>query len=175
MRAMTDRRFATIIAITLLVVTVASRLVPHPWNFTPMIAVALFAGARLERTWTAVVAVAACLALGDLAVGVFPYDGMAWVYVPMLAIALVGRVLVKRRTVTATIIAALGAGFLFFVVSNFGVWLGSMYPHTLAGLGECYTAALPFYRNQIVGDLVFTGALFGLHALALDLRARALA
>ena len=175
MRAMTERRFATVVALLLLVVTVASRVVPHPWNFTPMLAVALFAGARLERAWIAVVAVAACLALGDVAVGVFPYAGMAWVYVPMLAIVLVGRLLVTRRTITATVIAALAGGLVFFVVSNAGVWLGAMYPHTLGGLAECFAAGLPFYRNQIAGDLVFTGALFGLHALALNLRARALA
>jgi hypothetical protein len=173
--AMTDRRFATCIALLLLVVAVASRLVPHPWNFTPMIAVALFAGARLERAWLAVLAVAACLALGDLSVGVFPYDGMAWVYAPMLAIALLGRALVARRTVTATIAVALASGLVFFVVSNFGVWLGTLYPHSAAGLADCYVAALPFYRNQIAGDLVFTGALFGLHALALNLRTRAVA
>ncbi|MBV8759055.1 MAG: hypothetical protein JO257_17335 [Deltaproteobacteria bacterium] len=172
---MTDRRFATLIAISLLVVTVASRLVPHPWNFTPMIAVALFAGARIERGWAAMLAVVGCLALGDLAIGVFPYDGMIWVYAPMLAIALVGRLLVTRRSALATLVAALGAGLLFFVVSNFGVWLGTLYAHTPAGLADCYIAALPFYRNQIVGDLVFTGALFGLHAAAMNLRARAVA
>ncbi len=172
---MTDRRFATYIAIALLAVTVASRVIPHPWNFTPMIAIALFAGARLERAWLAALAVLACLALGDVAVGVFPYSGMAWVYAPMLAIALLGRTLVTRRTLPATLVAALGAGALFFVVSNFGVWLGALYPHTPAGLADCYVAALPFYRNQIVGDLLFTAALFGLHALAIGLRARALA
>lgn len=169
---MSDRRFATCVALVLLVLTVASRIAPHPWNFTPMIAVALFAGARLERAWLAVLAVAACLALGDLAVGVFPYDGMVWVYAPMLAIALLGRVLVTRRSVVATAVAALGGGLVFFVVSNFGVWLGTMYPHSASGLADCYVAALPFYRNQIVGDLLFTGALFGSHAFAVSLRAR---
>ncbi|HKT96923.1 MAG TPA: DUF6580 family putative transport protein, partial [Paraburkholderia sp.] len=111
------------------------------------------AAAALRRA--AMPAVAACLALGDLAVGVFPYDGMAWVYAPMLAIALLGRTLVARRTVRATIAAALASGLVFFVVSNFGVWLGTLYPHSASGLADCYVAALPFYRNQIVGDLVF--------------------
>jgi hypothetical protein len=175
MRRMSDRRFATLVALLLCVLAVASRVAPHPWNFTPMIAVALFAGARISRAWLAAVAVLACLALGDLAVGAFPYGGMEWVYGPMLAVVLIGRVLTTRRTVLATLLAALAGGFVFFVISNFGVWLGDMYPHTPGGLAECYIAALPFYRNQIVGDLVFTGALFGLHALALDLRARVLA
>jgi len=175
MRLMTDRRFASLVALLLLVIAVASRVVPHPWNFTPMIAVALFAGARLPRAWMAAVATLGCLALGDLAVGVFPYEGMYWVYAPMLAVALIGRTLVGRRTISATLVAAIASGLVFFIVSNFGVWLGDMYPHSAAGLVDCYVAALPFYRNQIVGDLVFTGGLFGLHALALDLLARALA
>jgi len=170
---MSDRRFATCVALALLVLTVASRIAPHPWNFTPMIAVALFAGARIERGWIAMLAVAACLVLGDVAVGVFPYAGMAWVYAPMLAIALLGRTLVTRRSLVATLVAALGAGLVFFVVSNFGVWLSPMYPHSASGLADCYIAGLPFYRNQLVGDVAFTGALFGLHAAALNLRAYA--
>ena len=172
---MPARRFATFVALALCILAVASRIAPHPWNFTPMIAVALFAGARIGNVWLGALATVACLALGDVALGVFPYGGMAWVYGAIVAVALIGGVLAKRRTVTATVACALAAGFVFFVVTNFGVWLGDMYPHTWSGLGDCYIAALPFYRNQVIGDLVFTGALFGLHALAIELRARATA
>jgi hypothetical protein len=175
MPRMSDRRFASLVALLLCVVAVASRVVPHPWNFTPMLAVALFAGARLANVWVAAVATLACLALGDVAVGVFPYGGMEWVYGSMLVVALIGRTLTARRTVVATVVAALAGGLAFFVISNFGVWLGEMYPHTPSGLADCFVAAVPFYRNQLVGDLVFTGALFGLHALAVDVRARATA
>lgn len=171
---MTDRRFATIVAAVLVVVAAASRAVPHPWNFTPMIAVALFGGARLARWWIASLAVLGCLALGDLAIGVFPYAGMEWVYGSMLLVVAIGRV-ARDRGVTGALVGALAGGAVFFVVTNFAVWLGSMYPHTGAGLVECYTAALPFYRNQIAGDLLFTGALFGAHALALSVRRTALA
>jgi hypothetical protein len=62
---------------------------------------------------------------------------------------------------------------IFFVVSNFGVWLQSgMYPHTLAGLADCYTLALPFFRNTLTGDLVYSGLLFGAYAFATRLAAR---
>lgn len=172
---MSDRTFATIIAFLLVIITAASRVIPHPWDFTPMIAVALFAGARIQRGWLAGLAVLGCLALGDVAIGYFPYGGMAWVYGAMLLVVAMGRLLRTRTGVVATLLAALGGGFAFFVITNFGVWLGSLYPHTLAGLGECYVAAIPFYRNQIAGDLVFSGALFGLYALALDLRRRVVA
>ena len=172
---MSDRTFATIIAFLLVIITAASRVIPHPWDFTPMIAVALFAGARIQRGWLAGLAVLGCLALGDVAIGYFPYGGMEWVYGAMLLVVAMGRLVRTRTGLLAPVLGALGGGFAFFVITNFGVWLGSLYPHTLAGLGECYVAAIPFYRNQIVGDLVFSGALFGLYALALDLRRRVVA
>lgn len=172
---MTDRTFATITAVLLVIITAASRVIPHPWDFTPMIAVALFAGARIQRGWLAGLAVLGCLALGDIAIGYFPYGGMAWVYGAMLLVVALGRPLRTRTGLLAPVLGALGGGFAFFVITNFGVWLGSLYPHTLAGLGECYVAAIPFYRNQIVGDLVFSGALFGLYALAIDVRRRVVA
>lgn len=170
---MSDRAFATVIAIALVIAAAASRVVPHPWNFTPMIAVALFAGARVERGWLAIAATLGCLALGDLAVGVFPYDGMIWVYGSIALVVVLGRTLRTRRGVVAPLVAALGGGFAFFVITNLAVFASPMYPHSLAGLGTCFVAALPFYRNQIVGDLAFTGALFGLHAAALAWRTRA--
>jgi uncharacterized protein DUF6580 len=163
--------FASLAALLLMMLAVASRVLPHPWNFTPMIAIALFGGARLARGWVAAAATIACLALGELAVGVFPYAGMAWVYGSMIAIALMGRALQTRAGWAAPLVAALGAGLLFFLVTNFGFWAaGTLYARTLSGLVECYGAALPFYRNQLVGDLLFTGALFGLHAAAVHVR-----
>ena len=170
---MTDRAFATLVAVLLVVLAAASRVVPHPWNFTPMIAVALFAGARIERSWLAAIAVAGCLALGDIALGAFPYGGMAWVYGSMMLVVATGRLLRARTGMLATLVAALGAGFVFFVVTNFAVFIGGgLYPRTAAGLLECYVAAVPFYRNQIVGDVLFTSALFGLYAAAITLRRR---
>lgn len=170
---MTDRAFATLVAVLLVVLAAASRVVPHPWNFTPMIAVALFAGARIERSWLAAIAVVGCLALGDILLGAFPYGGIEWVYGSMLLVVAAGRLLRTRTGLVATLLAALGAGFGFFVVTNFAVFIGgALYPRTAAGLVECYTAALPFYRNQIVGDVVFTSALFGAYAFAISIRRR---
>lgn len=172
MRAMTNRTFAAVVAVSLVVLTAASRVAPHPWNFTPMIAVALFGGARIARPWLAALAVLGCLALGDLALGFFPYDGMEWVYGAMLLVVAIGRLLRTRSSILATLVGALGAGALFFFVTNFAVFTGTMYPHTFTGLVECYTAALPFYRNQIAGDLLFTTALFGAYAIAISIKTR---
>jgi hypothetical protein len=170
---MTDRAFALLVAVLLVVIAAASRVIPHPWNFTPMIAVALFAGARIERSWLAAIAVTACLALGDIALGAFPYSGMAWVYGSMLLVVAAGRLVRTRSGIAAPLVGALCAGFVFFLVTNFAVFVsGGLYPRTTAGLVECYTAALPFYRNQIVGDVLFTSALFGAYAAAITLRRR---
>ena len=72
------------------------------------------------------------------------------------------------RKVTALRVAAgvVAAPTLFFLLSNFAVWLGGMYAHTFAGLAQCYTLALPFYRNDLVSTGVTAVALFGLPALA---------
>jgi hypothetical protein len=169
---MSDRAFATVIALFLVVVAVASRVAPHPWNFTPMIAVALFAGARIARWWLAGLAMLGCLALSDLALGMFPYDGFQWVYAAFVVVVAIGRLLRRRPALHTTLLAALASGFVFFVVTNLAVFAGTLYPHTWAGLVQDFTAALPFYRNQIAGDLLFTGALFGLHAAATSLYAR---
>jgi hypothetical protein len=169
---MTDRTFAAVIAVALVMLAAASRVVPHPWNFTPMIAVALFGGARIARPWLSVAAVLGCLALGDIAIGLFPYEGMAWVYGSMALVVVVGRLLRTCATAVATLVAALGAGAVFFIITNFAVFTGSTYPHTFRGLVACYTAALPFYRNQIAGDLLFTTVLFGAYAVAISLRTR---
>jgi hypothetical protein len=171
---MTDRRFATLVAAALVVLAAASRAVPHPWNFTPMVAVALFGGARLPRWWIAALAVLGCLALGDIVIGVFPYEGMAWVYGSMAAVVAIGHA-VRDRGMLGALLGALAGGALFFAITNFAVWTGALYPHSAHGLLDCYTAALPFYRNQIAGDLLFTGALFGAHALAVSARRAALA
>jgi len=170
---MDSKRFASLLATVMIFAAAGSRLVPHPWNCTPLIALALFAGARLDRTGWAVAATLGSLALGDLALGSFPYPGMAWVYLTAAAIVLLGRTLRPRVALAATLTAALGGGFVFYAVTNFGVWTaGQLYPRTWAGLASCYVAGLPFYRNQVAGDVVFTAVLFGLQWLGTSIHAR---
>jgi hypothetical protein len=164
--------FAARIAAVLLVALAASRVVPHAWNFTPLVAIALFGGARLERTSSGIALTLGALAASDLVLGNFPYAGMAWVYGAVVAIVVLGRTL-RGRGVAAAFAAALAGGALFFVVTNFGVWLaGELYARTAAGLVACYVAAVPFYRAQIAADAIYTVALFGAHSLAVAIHAR---
>jgi len=162
------------LAVLLVLVAVVSRVVPHPWNLTPLVAIALFGGATCERTGSAAAMTLGALALGDAALGYFPYEGMAWVYGASVGVVLVGRILRMLRSrygAAPALIASLAGGGLFYIVTNFGVWAtGHLYPRTAAGLVACYAAAVPFYRHQIVGDLVYTAWLFGALEVAHRLR-----
>ncbi|MBV8845315.1 MAG: hypothetical protein JO307_21110 [Bryobacterales bacterium] len=147
----------------------AARLLPHPWNFTPLIAIGLFAGARARRAVTGVLAVLLSLALSDIVLGF--HRGFEWVYAAALIPVLLGR-LARSRGFISIAAAALASSLSFFVVTNFAVWAaGQLYPRTLAGLGACYVAALPFYGNQFAGDVFYTVLMFGGYALLARRRA----
>jgi hypothetical protein len=162
----TDRSMETKIAVALVIAAAISRVVPHPWNFTPLTAIALFCGVRFRSPVAAIVTPLLALTVGDLALGLFPYEGMMWVYLATALIVTLG-LLARPKSVVTSSLFGLGGGLLFFAVTNFGVWAtGHLYPNTTAGLAACYAAAIPFYRSQIVADVLFTLALFGSHALA---------
>ena len=141
------------------------RLVPHPPNFSPIDAMALFSGAYLGRRGIAFVAPLAALLLSDLVLGF--YHGMATVYATVALIVVVGWWLSARRTPLRIGAAAIVGSVLFFVITNFGMWLFSgFYPLTGAGLAACYVAAIPFFQNTVAGDLFYAAILFGGFALA---------
>jgi hypothetical protein len=137
------------------------RIAPHLPNFAPIGAIALFGGGVLPLPWSVLVPVAA-MGLSDVVLGYYP--GMVWVYGSFILIALLGRAaLQQRRTVVRIAGTALGASALFFVVTNFGEWLGPLYPHTWDGLRAAYIAAIPFFRNTALSDIGYSLALFGLY------------
>lgn len=156
-------RFAVL---TLLVLAAAaSRLAPHPPNFSPVAALALFAGAHFADRRAAFGVPLAGLLLSDLALGF--YSGMAWVYGSFALIVCLGLALRARRTFWPVTSAALAGSVLFFAVTNFGVWAaGGLYPRTGGGLGACYAAAIPFFQHTLAGDLSYAALLFGVFALA---------
>ena len=143
---------------------VVARLVPHPPNVTPLTALALFGGAYLSKRWSIALPLLILL-FGDLFIGLHSVIAFTW-----SSFALVGLIgwWVRRQPRAARLVpAALLGSTVFFLLSNFGVWLmghGALYPQTLQGLGACYVAALPFYRNALFGDLVYTFSIFGLYA-----------
>jgi hypothetical protein len=151
--------------VLLTVISILSRLLPHPANFTTIGATALFAGSKITGVWKYLLPLIAML-LTDLLIGF--HDTMLYVYISIvLAIVIGERALTGKPTVSRLATVALVNSTLFFVITNFGVWLsGTLYPQTGAGLVESYVMGLPFWRNMMAADIVFTVGFFKLYQLA---------
>jgi hypothetical protein len=155
-----------LVAITCLILAAAaSRVIPHPPNFTPITAIALFGGAYFSKKWLAFLVPLSSLLLSNLVLG---YGvGSYVVYASFALVVSIGLLLRRRRSGLAIGAAALASSVLFFLVTNFGVWFfDNMYPKTGAGLIMCYTAAIPFFKNAVLGNAFYTVVLFGGFALA---------
>jgi hypothetical protein len=153
-----------LVLISMILMAAASRLIPHPPNVTTLTAVALFGGAYFFDRRLAFVVPLTALFLSDLVLGF--YRHMEVVYLSFALIVSIGLLLQKRRTALPIAGAALASSVLFFVITNFGVWaFDALYPRTLAGLVACYVAAIPFFQNTLLGDLLYTAVLFGGFAL----------
>jgi hypothetical protein len=162
---MTATHSRIIALLSAIAVAAALRLVPHPPNFTPIGAMALFSGAYLGRRGLAFVAPLGALLLSDAVLGF--YSGMWVTYLAVALIVLLGSAALSRVTVPRVGGAALASSVLFFQVSNLGVWaLSGMYPLTVSGFAACYVAAIPFFQNTLAGDLFYTALLFGGFKLA---------
>ncbi len=151
----------------IVVVAAMARLIPHAPNMTPIGAMALFGGAFLPNRRLAYALPLAAMLLSDIVLGLTVYGkamvtSQPIVYACLLATVAMGKLIHDRRSALNIGAVALASSVLFFIVTNLAVWAsGSLYPPTLAGLMVCYTAAIPFFRNSLIGDMAFTAALFG--------------
>ena len=147
----------------------------YPWNFSPFLAVSLFGGAHLaHRRWSYAVPLGAFL-LGDLVIWALSgrldwafYPGQVFVYGSVALTVTLGFMLRKRRSALAIGATGLLSACLFYVITNFGVWAvgdGIRYPHTIAGLIDCYVQAIPFFRNSLMAMALFCPLLFSSLAL----------
>jgi hypothetical protein len=166
-----DLRFGVITVMILL--AALSRLIPHPPNFAPIGGIALFGAAYYSRRFEAFAIPIISTWISDLVLNnivygayfdhfVWFYSGSLFTYSAFALIVLLGMFALKKVSIPNMIASALGASVIFFLVSNFGVWFsGLMYPKDFGGLVACYAAGLPFFQNTILGDLAYTGLLFG--------------
>ena len=139
------------------------RLLPHPPNFTPVAALALFGGAYLDKRQALTIPLA-IMVLSDLWIGL--HGLIWWTWGSFLLIGVLGLRLKKHRKVSDFVGTTLIGSALFFIITNFGVWIStSWYPHTLNGLSACYLAAIPFFKNTLLGDLFHVGLFFGAYEL----------
>jgi len=157
--------YRTLLALALIALAAALRIAPHPWNFTPVGAMALFSGAVLKDRRLALLFPLVALFAGDLFVGF--HRLIPIVYSSFLLSVLIGRLLENRRTVLRIGIATLLGSSQFFLFTNFAVWwLLNSYPKTASGLAACYLAGLLFFWNTLAGDFLYVALLFGSYALA---------
>jgi len=153
--------------VAMILAAAATRIIPHPWNFTAVGAMCLFGGAYFQRRWMAFLVPMAALLLSDvvLAATVYGFRGFNVISMSYLLFALttlLGMMLRGRVNVATVPAAAIIASGGFFLISNFHVWLtGHGYPHTSAGLWACYVAAIPFAQNMLLGNLFYSAVMFG--------------
>ncbi|MFQ5720169.1 MAG: DUF6580 family putative transport protein [Acidobacteriota bacterium] len=152
-------------AVGLVGLAALSRLVVHPWNVAPVGAMALFGGMALRRPGFAFGAPLLAMAISDLLLGLMgrAQTMAGWVYGAFFLVALLGFLLRGRLTAGRVLAGSLGGSLIFFLVTNFGVWVSGAvaYPMTPAGLASCYVAAIPFFGSSLAGDLVWNAVLFG--------------
>lgn len=152
-----------ILGITLVILGATARLLPHPANFVPLGAIAIFSGLFLPRKlalWLPLVA----LFVSDLFIGFYMWEVMGTVYASFLLTTFVAtKIQPKFASVTGV---TLVSSLFFFLTTNAAVWaFGTMYTRDVTGLIQSYTMALPFFRNSLLGDLFFTGILVGSYQL----------
>jgi hypothetical protein len=158
--------YRLLFALAIIVVAAALRIAPHPWNFTPVGAMALFSGAVIRDRRLAFAFPLLALFAGDLFVGLYKPGVMLMVYLSFLVSVLIGRLLQNRRTFLRVAGATPLGSLQFFLVTNFAVWwLLNSYPKTASGLAACYLAGLPLFGNTLAGDALYAALFFGAFAL----------
>lgn|SRR5574341_1627611 len=151
------------------IIGVLARLIPHPVNFAPILAIALFGGTYLNKK-TALWVPLAALFISDLFLGTYSPLLMLFVYASSLLSGVLGLWLRNHKNVANIAGTSLVSAVIFYLLSNFGVWLmPSGYSHDWGGLVECYVLALPFLKNTVASNLIYTVVLFGSYELAQSL------
>jgi len=159
--------YRTLLALVIIAIAAALRIAPHPWNFTPVGAMALFSGAVLKDRRLAFPVPLVALFAGDVFIGLYTYKLMLVVYSSFLVSVAIGFWLRDRRTVARVTAATLAGAIQFFLVTNFAVWTtGLSYEHNVPGLIMCYVAGIPFFWNTLAGDAAYAVLFFGALALA---------
>jgi hypothetical protein len=160
------------IALLLVILGAVMRLLPHAANFTPIAAIALFGGMYMRRRYALLVPLAALVA-SDIFIGFDSLHSRLIVYGSFVLIGLIGLAVRKRKNIATIAAGSIGGSLIFYLITNFAFfYTPTMYPHTLSGVLSSYYRALPFFRNTLLGDLFYTGLLFGLYELARYVAAR---
>ena len=137
------------------------RLIPHSWNFTPLLAACIFSGYKIKPIGLAMFLPLITIFLGDIFIGF--YDGMVWVYTAYIVTIAIAIFTSKSNSKQSKIGNIVFGSLSFFLISNLGVWMsGLIYPQNFEGLVACFVAAIPFYKNTIIGTVLYSGVFWGI-------------
>lgn len=163
----TDKKKLLIPAIIL--IGALSRLIPHPMNFTPIGALALFGGTFIKDKRMAFIIPMAAMLLSDILLEITTghgfHDQMIWVYGSMVLVTMIGFWVRGRAQSQTILVGSLLGSILFFLLTNFGVWALGYYGYSISGLGQTYIMAIPFFKGTILGDLFYNTIFFGSYAM----------
>tara|TARA_Y100001970_G_C14161863_1_gene819028 strand:- start:939 stop:1460 length:522 start_codon:yes stop_codon:yes gene_type:complete len=147
--------------ILVIFIAALSRLIPHPPNFTPIIAMGLFSGFYFNNSKALAILVPfMAMFVSDIFLGFHVIS--FFVYLGLLLIVFIGFIIPNYKGTTSfdnILFGSMGGSLTFFIISNFGVFLIG-YPKSLSGFVACYTAAIPFFQTSIMADLLFTTLIF---------------
>lgn len=165
------------ILVCLIVLAALSRVVPHMLNFSPLGAIGLFGAAYFSKKWQALLVPIAAIWLSDLFINnvvyasthpsfTWFYNGFYWQYGTYILITIAGFFIFKKVTLPRILVGVLTSTLLFFLVTNFACWPGNpLYAQNFSGLMSCFAAGIPFLKGTLLGDLFYSGVLFGSFAL----------
>jgi hypothetical protein len=150
------------LALILVVIAVAFRLIHHLANFSPILAIALFGGVYLNRKYALALPLVLMM-FTDIILGL--HNTIVFTWGSIFLISGLGILLKQKKSALNITLSALSSAVIFFIITNFGVWLMGWYPRTLNGLISCYTLAIPFFRTTMASTLLFSFGLFGIYEL----------
>ncbi len=157
----------------LILIAAFARIIPHYPNFTPLCAIALFGGKYFNNKYIAYLLPLLALWISDILINNFIlnnyfdgftlfYSGFYWQYGSFILITLIGRKTLKNISYLRLLGISISSSLLFFIISNFGVWISSsFYSMDIFGLVACYVAAIPFYYGTLSGTIFYSFFLFG--------------
>lgn len=149
----------------IIVFAVILRLLPHPPNFAPIGAIALFGGVYLSKKYAMAITILAMI-ISDLIIGI--HSTIGFVYASFLISVFIGIWIGKKKSFPRFFLGTLVSSILFFAVTNFGVWVATpLYPKTFDGLILCFTMAIPFFRNTILSDFFYLSLFVSSYELAI--------
>ncbi len=152
------------LAFGIVIMAIISRFIPHPANWTALGALALWSSSLFRDRTVAWILPLAVLFLTDLVLGFYP--NIIWTYAALAAMTAVGTLIKPEIAVWRFAVGSLAASLLFFLISNFGVWASSgLYSRDIFGLERCFLAAVPFFSNQVAGDLLYGAVVAGSFAI----------